>query len=148
MRKNVGYPRTKFSPRSLSSRRDLGEISLISPWSRRDLVYLAEISSRSCRNLCDNTNLANLAEISVKFLHGSDTQQFLRSYNNSSSGFNLTPYSGVIFWGVILTPKRRLKNSSSGGVILYLNFYSTFRVKVTPKRVKTTHLRSNSLFQE
>ena len=128
----------EISARSRLSRLDLGEISFISPRSRRDLV---EIS-------CDNTNLANLAEISVKFLHGSDTQQFLRSYNNSSSGFNLTPYSGVIFWGVILTPKTSLKNSSSGGVILYLNFYSTFRVKVTPKRVKTTHLRSNSLFQE
>ena len=47
------------------------------------------------------------------------TQQFSRSYNNSSSGANLTPYSGVIFWGVILTPKRSLKNSFSG-------------VKVTP----------------
>ena len=30
-----------------------------------------------------------------------------------------TPYSGVIFWGVILTPERSLKNSFSG-------------VKVTP----------------
>ena len=128
--------------------RDLCHLGEISARSRLSRLALDEISSRSCRNLCDNTNLANLAEISVKFLHGSDTQQFLRSYNNSSSGFNLTPYSGVIFWGVILTPKRRLKNSSSGGVILYLNFYSTFRVKVTPKRVKTTHLRSNSLFQE
>ena len=39
--------------------------------------------------------------------------------NNSSSGVNLTPYSGVIFWGVILTPKGSLKNSFSG-------------VKVTP----------------
>ena len=27
------------------------------------------------------------------------------NYNNSSSGANLTPYSGVIFRGVILTPK-------------------------------------------
>ena len=43
----------------------------------------------------------------------------LTSYNNSSSGVNLTLYSGVIFWGVILTPKRSLKNSFSG-------------VKVTP----------------
>ena len=42
-----------------------------------------------------------------------------RSYNNSSSGANSTPYSGVNFWGVILTPKRSLKNSFSG-------------VKVTP----------------
>ena len=42
------------------------------------------------------------------------SQQFSRSYNNSSSGANLTPYSGVI-----LTPKRTLKNSFSG-------------VKVTP----------------
>ena len=30
------------------------------------------------------------------------------------SGANLTPYSGVIFWGVILTLKRSLKNSFSG----------------------------------
>ena len=42
------------------------------------------------------------------------TQQFSRSYNDSSSGVNLTPYSRVI-----LTPKRSLKNSFSG-------------VKVTP----------------
>ena len=35
-------------------------------------------------------------------------------YNNSSSGVNLTPYSEVIFRGVILTPKRSLKNSFSG----------------------------------
>ena len=45
-------------------------------------------------------------------------------YNNSSSGANLTPdsgviFRGVIFRGVILTPKRSLKNSFSG-------------VKVTP----------------
>ena len=33
---------------------------------------------------------------------------------NPSSGVNLTPYGGVIFWGVILTPKRSLKNSFSG----------------------------------
>ena len=41
------------------------------------------------------------------------------SYNNSSSGAHLTPYSRVIFRGVTLTPKRSLKNSFSG-------------VKVTP----------------
>ena len=41
------------------------------------------------------------------------------SYNNPSSGANLTPYSGVIFWGVTLTPKRGLNNPLSG-------------VKVTP----------------
>ena len=29
-------------------------------------------------------------------------------------GANLTPYSGIIFWGVILTPKRSLKDSFSG----------------------------------
>ena len=34
--------------------------------------------------------------------------------NNSSSGVNLTPYSDVIYFGVILTPKRSLKNSFSG----------------------------------
>ena len=47
------------------------------------------------------------------------TQSFSRSYNNSSSGANSTPYNGVIFGGVILTPKRSLKNAFSG-------------VKVTP----------------
>ena len=41
-------------------------------------------------------------------------QSFSRSYNNSSSGVNLTPYSGIIFFGVILTPKRSIKNSFSG----------------------------------
>ena len=39
--------------------------------------------------------------------------------NNSSSGANLTPYSGVFWGGVILTAKRSIKNSFSG-------------VKVTP----------------
>ena len=34
------------------------------------------------------------------------TQQFSRSYNNSSIGANLSPYSGVFWGGVILTPKR------------------------------------------
>ena len=47
----------------------------------------------------------------------SGAQQFSRTYNNSSSGANLTPYSGVIFWGVILTPKRSLKNSFSGSKV-------------------------------
>ena len=32
----------------------------------------------------------------------------------SGNGANLTPYSGVIFRGVTLTPKRSLKNSFSG----------------------------------
>ena len=44
---------------------------------------------------------------------------FKELYNNSSSGANLTPYSGVTLWGVILTPKRSLKNFFPG-------------VKVTP----------------
>ena len=35
-------------------------------------------------------------------------------YNNSSSGVNLTPYRGVILGGIILTPKRSLKNFSFG----------------------------------
>ena len=52
-------------------------------------------------------------------IHFSRTQYFSKSSNNSSRGANLTPYSGVIFWGVILTPNRSLKNSFSG-------------VKVTP----------------
>ena len=34
-------------------------------------------------------------------------------FRELSSGANLTPYSGVIFEGVILTPKRSLKNSFS-----------------------------------
>ena len=63
--------------------------------------------------------------------------------------------------GVILISKRSLKNSFSGvkitprieqlikndpkkGVILYLKFFSTFRVKATPKRVITTHARSKN----
>ena len=41
------------------------------------------------------------------------THSNFQSYINSSSGVNLTPYSGVVFWGVILTPKRSLKNSFS-----------------------------------
>ena len=42
-------------------------------------------------------------------------QRYLRSVIfNSSSGANLTPYSGVMFGGVILTPKRSLKNSFLG----------------------------------
>ena len=55
---------------------------------------------------------------------------------------NLTPYSGVIFGGVILTPKRSLKNSFSGvkmtpdikelkypqkGVNVYLKFVLHFQ---------------------
>ena len=43
-----------------------------------------------------------------------DTQQFSRSYNNSSSEVNFTPYSGVILGGVTLTPERSLRNSFSG----------------------------------
>ena len=54
----------------------LGEISARSRLSRLDLGEISFILPRSRRDLCDNTNLANLAEISVKFLHGSDTQQF------------------------------------------------------------------------
>ena len=72
--------------------------------------------------------------------------------NNSSSGANLTPYSGVFFWGgsyfnckkefkelffrskrdprywgIEITPKKELSCT--------LNFYSTFGMKLTPKRV-------------
>ena len=79
-------------------------------------------------------------------------QWFLKSYNNSSRGVSLTPYTGVIFWGVILTPKWSLKNSFSGvkmtpnieELSCAKNFYSTFRVKLTPKRVKTIHVRSKN----
>ena len=45
---------------------------------------------------------------------GVGAEYFSRSYDNSSSGVNLTPYSGLIFERVILTPKRSLKNSFSG----------------------------------
>ena len=62
-------------------------MSLISPRSRRDVAYLAEISSRSlrqdksrrdlgeislisARSRQSRRDLANLGEISVKFLHG------------------------------------------------------------------------------
>ena len=33
---------------------------------------------------------------------------------NSSSAVNLNSYSEAIFWGILLTPKRSLKNSFSG----------------------------------
>ena len=61
----------------------------------------------------------NSYKVTVFSDHVSYIQQFSRSYNNSSSEANVTPYSGVILGGVILTPKRSLKNSFSG-------------VKVTP----------------
>ena len=68
----------------------------------------------------EKSNDKNLRTISVVgALFHWHTQQFSRSYNDSSSGANLTLYSGVIFWGVILTPKSSLKNFFSG-------------VKVTP----------------
>ena len=46
--------------------------------------------------------------------HGSPTR-----YNQqvAPSGANLTSYSGVIFYGVILTPKRSWKNYFSGGKV-------------------------------
>ena len=37
------------------------------------------------------------------------TQEFSRSYNNSSSGVNLTPYSGVIFGGSYFNSKKEFK---------------------------------------
>ena len=58
---------------------------------------------------------------------------FSRSYNNSSSRANLTPYSEGIFWGVILTPKRSLKSSFSG-VKNDPKFGVKLGVKVTPKK--------------
>ena len=64
--------------------------------------------------LTDKTRKRN-----VIVFESTSTLLFSGSYNNSSSGANLTPYSGVIFRGVTLTPKRSLKNSFSG-------------VKVTP----------------
>ena len=54
------------------------------------------------------------------FLHNSKTcrtcvgSQSSNGYTFDSSGANLTRYNGVIFWGVILNPKRSLKNSFSG----------------------------------
>ena len=36
-------------------------------------------------------------------------QLFSRSYNTSSSGVNLTPYSGVIFWGSYFNSKMEFK---------------------------------------
>ena len=56
-----------------------------------------------------------------QFLHKNNVYTVIFNFQsfNSSSGVNLTLNSGVIFWGVILTPKRSLKNSFSG-------------VKVTP----------------
>ena len=37
------------------------------------------------------------------------TQSFLRSYNNSSSGVNLSPYSGVIFGGSYFNSKKEFE---------------------------------------
>ena len=69
-----------ISQKSLSSRLSLGEISSVSrPRSLssradlRDITNLAEFSSRSLssrRDLVANSEITNLAEISVKFLHG------------------------------------------------------------------------------
>ena len=39
----------------------------------------------------------NYYKVTVFSDHISYTQKFSRSYNNSSSGANVTPYSGVIF---------------------------------------------------
>ena len=86
---------------SPNSWRDLGEISFISPSSRRDLVNPDEISfifARSRRDLRDITNLAeissrltrsprdlcHLGEISVKFLHGYKLQRTSRRCDKSS----------------------------------------------------------------
>ena len=52
------------------------------------------------------------------------TQLFSRSYNNSSSGVNLTPYSGVI-----LTPKTEFKELFSG-----LKMTPDIESKITPKK--------------
>ena len=51
-----------------------------------------------------------------QFLHKNNVYTVIFNFQsfNSSSGVNLTLNSGVIFWGVILTSKRSLKNSFSG----------------------------------
>ena len=89
------------------------------------------------RSFCDF--IRALSELSKCFIHVSryiyiyigNAQYFSRSYNNSSSGVNLTAYGGVIFRGVILTPKRSLKNSFSG-VKMTPNLEFNQEFKVTP----------------
>ena len=60
----------------------------------------------------ENYNLSNLAMM-TRF-PAFCTVIFKEFSNNSSGGVNLTPYSGVIVLGVILTPKRSLRTSFSG----------------------------------
>ena len=44
-----------------------------------------------------------------------------------------------------MTPDiEELNYNPQKGVILYLKFLFTFRVNVTPKRIKTTHVRSKN----
>ena len=50
-------------------------------------------------------------------------------YNNSFSRVNLTPYSEVICLGVILTPKRSLRNSFSG-----VKIAPDLELKITQKK--------------
>ena len=52
-------------------------------------------------------------------------------HSNFQGVINLTAYGGVIFRGVILTPKRSLKNSFSG-VKMTPNLESNQEFKVTP----------------
>ena len=49
-----------------------------------------------------------------------------------------------VFFGGVTLGYLRSKNHPKKGVICTQNFYSTFRVKVTPKRAKTTQVRSNN----
>ena len=74
------------------------------------------------------------------------TQLFTRSYNNSSSGVNLTPYSGVIFGG----GGGSYFNSKKEFTELFFKSKNDPRyggVKITPKKGVTLYLKFLLHFQ-
>ena len=89
-------------------------------WKLSAIAFLTVFFTCRYFNLCRNTitlsqsNFRNKEEIQKQEFCNVNSIQIhskfhytviSRSYNNSSSGVNLTPYTGVIFWGVILTKK-------------------------------------------
>ena len=94
-------------------------------WGARRNSCFRKVQTKQIPNYGANLEWHDVRLVFLFFLHDSKIcrtcvgSRSSKSYTFDSSGTNLTPYNGVIFWGVILTPKRSLKNSFSG-------------VKVTP----------------
>ena len=92
--------------------------------SRRNSSF-RKVQTKQIPNHGANLEWHDVRLVFLFFLHDSKIcrtcvgSRSSKSYTFDSSETNLTPYNGVIFWGVILTPKRSLKNFFSG-------------VKVTP----------------